>query len=537
MFRLRIVKRKPGFYDKIHKRVTLYMTMNWDSNRFDRLMRSLTTVYLTTVCFLLPLVFHRLYFDITEAKHIFFMAASALYLLLLLVLRILSPGRTRMVGKCSPSPAAVCMLAFFACSVAAAFLSSHPNDVLLGQHNRYQGLLTVSVYAALVFALSRQSFDLRFVEAALAASGSVAGMLGVLNHFGVDPFGFMVNLSAADQGRFLSTVGNADFYGSFLCFAFPVTFGWFCREKERPGRLLSAGVLLAVSLGTMVAGSDSTALGLLAAALAFPLVLMREKRSLQRYLIGWMLFACAALLFGIVSSFLPSVTYLSYFAVSLSKAPVALAVLVVCGAVLVALIKTGQWNPVRCRKRYGYGLISLVLFCAAALVLLNTLLRDLPLGTAERYLRWSESWGTDRGKIWTYCVNLYASFSPAQKLFGGGSGVLFYADQANRVFQDAALDTAHNEYLQYLLTTGALGLAAYLLTLFFAIRSGVTTGMRQPIVRGFTVAAIAYAAQAAVNIAQPASTPLLFLLIGLLAAANRPQNDASRTVIEPERPI
>ena len=126
------------------------------------------------------------------------------------------------------------------------------------------------------------------------------------------------------------------------------------------------------------------------------------------------------------------------------------------------------------------------------------------------------------GKIWTYCVDLYASFNPVQKIFGAGSGVVFYADQANRVFQDAALDTAHNEYLQYLLTTGALGLAAYLLTLLSAVRSGLAANARRSgVVRGFTVAVIAYAAQAAVNIAQPASTPLFFLMIGLLAGISQ----------------
>jgi O-antigen ligase len=521
---LQNVKQKQANDDKIHKRVTLYMTSNLDSNQLDRPARILTTAYLSAVCFLLPLAYYRLYFDITEAKHVFFMATSILYLLLLLVLYVLSVNRGQTKCRRLPDAAALCMLAFFTCTVVASFLSEYPQDVLLGQRNRYQGLLTVSVYTALVFALSRQAFDLRYAEAALAASGSIAGMLGVLNHFGVDPLGFMVNLSPADQGRFISTLGNADFYGSFLCLAFPVTFGWFCRERRLLGRFLSAGALFIVSLGSMVAGSDSTALGLIVAAFAFPPILMDEKRALQRFFTGWALFAFAALLFGAISPLLPSVTYLSYFAVLVSKPSVALIILLACGAASLALYKTAEekWNPTRSRRRYLSALLLAVLLCIVMLVLLNTLLGDVSLGRAERYLRWSESWGTDRGKIWTYCVDLYASFNPVQKIFGAGSGVVFYADQANRVFQDAALDTAHNEYLQYLLTTGALGLAAYLLTLLSAVRSGLAANVhRSGVVRGFTIAVIAYAVQGAVNIAQPASTPLFFLMIGLLAGISQ----------------
>jgi hypothetical protein len=39
---------------------------------------------------------------------------------------------------------------------------------------------------------------------------------------------------------------------------------------------------------------------------------------------------------------------------------------------------------------------------------------------------------------------------------------------------------------------------------------------REPVYRGLTLAAVAYLAQAAVNIAQPMTTPILFVFIGVL---------------------
>ena len=60
------------------------------------------------------------------------------------------------------------------------------------------------------------------------------------------------------------------------------------------------------------------------------------------------------------------------------------------------------------------------------------------------------SWGTDRGRIWAFAARFYDSLPPVQKLFGAGSGALFHADAARPLFSDASLDTAHNEYLQYL---------------------------------------------------------------------------------------
>ncbi len=190
------------------------------------------------------------------------------------------------------------------------------------------------------------------------------------------------------------------------------------------------------------------------------------------------------------------------------------------------------------RRRKGLGC---ALFAALLFGIAGRSAEDGPerprLGKAERYLRWSEAGAPTGQDLWAYCARLYASFPPVQKLFGGGPGVLYHADQLEHVFSDAALDTAHNEYLQYLLTTGALGLSAYLAALFFAIRAGVRAGRRQPLCLGFLMATIVYASQAVVNIAQPASTPLFFVLLGVLSAGSQPKNDEIAAPSHLEQPI
>ena len=103
-----------------------------------------------------------------------------------------------------------------------------------------------------------------------------------------------------------------------------------------------------------------------------------------------------------------------------------------------------------------------------------------------------------------------------QHIFGAGPGALFHADAVQRVFPDAALDSAHNEYLQHLLVSGALGLLAYLFALGSALRSGIRKSAVFPAARGLSVALVAYAVQAVVNIAQPMTTPIAILIVGVL---------------------
>jgi hypothetical protein len=492
---------------------------------YTRISRILTDAYLGLVFLGLPLVFHHLYFDITETKQAFFLIASFAYMLALLIARILFPRGCGVPAVKPRIPAAVWGTAcFFLCMLAAGLLSEHPETSFLGGQNRYQGILTAFTYAAIVFVLSTQKPDLRAAESGLLLGGALAGILGLLNHFGVDPLGFTANLSSSDKGRFLSTIGNLDFYGSFFCIAFPVALNSFVRAGSKRAQALSAAALAAVSFGVLVAGSDAATLGLIAAALFLPLTLFANPRGMHRFFLGWAAFSLCALAFGLAGRRLPSATYLSSFTFTFVQPGFAGAFTLVCFAAALPLRRMPTQRLQRFQRPYIIMLLLAALAVILGLILINTAFKDLPLGGAERYLRWSDTWGTDRGKIWSWCARLYASFSPVQKLIGGGPGVVYYMDAQNQLFADAALDSAHNEYLHYLLSIGAAGLIAYLTVLTASLRSGIRKAA-DPVARGFTAALAAYAAQAVVSIAQPASTPLVFVIIGLLAAGKRNESD------------
>ena len=488
-----------------------------NQNRFLRAASILTTLYLCVVFLGMPLIFSNLYFNITETKQTLFLVASGGYLLTLLFARIaFLPDYGVKSTRAPLHPATISLLVFFLVSLIGALLSKYPDDVFWGQNNRYQGLLTLITYALVALALSRREIDLRWPLSAFLIAASLASVLGLINHFGVDLFGFYQNLRKADLGRFLSTLGNADFYGSYLVLAFPVALNTFLHAKGKRSLILSTTAMICVFFGALVAGSDSAALGLLATAVVFPLVLFGDASAMRRLALGWGVFFLAAFVFGLLSGVLPSKTYLSFFTAAVSRAVVSLPLAMAAFALWLLLGRAGQERILHLRRPYWIVLVSAAGLCILALVLINTTFSHVPLGSLSRYLRFNASWGTDRGQIWAFVLRFFGTQPPLQQLFGGGSGVLFHADAIKPLFSDAALDTAHNEYLQYLVTNGVLGLMSYLTALVFAIRTGISKGIRQPVFLGLSVAVIAYAVQATVNIAQPASTPLLFVLLGVL---------------------
>jgi len=86
-------------------------------------------------------------------------------------------------------------------------------------------------------------------------------------------------------------------------------------------------------------------------------------------------------------------------------------------------------------------------------------------------------------------------------------------------------DSAHNEYLHYLLTGGVFGLGAYLGLLVLAVRTALKKP--SPMRTALALGCASYAVQAVVNIAQPFTTPLFFALLAL-SLSDRPEGFGER---------
>lgn len=76
-------------------------------------------------------------------------------------------------------------------------------------------------------------------------------------------------------------------------------------------------------------------------------------------------------------------------------------------------------------------------------------------------------------------------------------------------------DSAHNEYLHYLITIGFVGMASYIV---FMVSSVVTMAKRmkdQPVVAAVMMAVLAYMVQATVNINLPIAMPIVLQLLAM----------------------
>lgn len=102
---------------------------------------------------------------------------------------------------------------------------------------------------------------------------------------------------------------------------------------------------------------------------------------------------------------------------------------------------------------------------------------NLPLPESlHNLLVFNDDWGTYRGVAWRAAFGTWADGSLLRKIVGIGPGMMHTAVAAwagdAMTARMATFYAAHNEYLEQLLTTGILGLAAWLLLVAAHLRRG-----------------------------------------------------------------
>lgn len=472
-----------------------------------------------------PLIFHNCFFDINRFKAAAYVfsagACLAVFLVCSAVFRGFSKPKFRL-------PDAF-MAAFVLFAALSTVLSDNPSFALTGSDGRQTGLVFVLALGAYYAVASRDRRAGRWAATGLMISGLPVSALGVLNFFRVDPLGFYERMREKDVEAFLSTIGNVDFFGVFIAFVLAAAAALFVCE-DTPLRRALAGANLALGAAAAVAArTDGALLALVFAAFVLFLSAAPSRKKRNRALTGLACLSFSLCLTGAALRAFPgrAMSVAGLRSEFLTKNPLLSGG---AGAAFVLLrIFFGRKAELRVsprvwRRTLVFTALFLAALAAAGLIYFTWIDRETYLPGAFSLLRFGDRWGSNRGGVWTRCLRLYASESARVKLIGFGPDCLRkpLADAYGKeiaAYCNLKFNNAHNEYIQYLLTQGALGLLSYL---GFAV-SCLRIHARRAKNDVFSAAQLAGAAAglliAAFNVNQPITTPILFMLLTAGAAA------------------
>ena len=524
------------------------------------LMNSIVTVFLLMMFAAFPL-FVSLYIDgqfpfihfddgfvgIRHQKYYFFVVMAALALIAELMLMLTNSSREP-DGKALKKPL-FRSLSFTDVAAAALALSCALSTLLspyielafwgeisLGSFSvgRNNGLFLILFYVMVYFLITRLYRYREFVFTALAAVCGIVYLLTVLNGFYIDPLNMLEQFKTSQPSvymEFFSTIGNKNMLASFICVTLPVSFVMFILSESIWKKVI---YICSTGLGAMamiIGDSDSALLGTAVFLAVILVVFARYPARLKQYFLA-------------LTFMLGSVSLLRLFSLlmndkykelgELTKGILfsdKLYIFVVAAAVITVLlyILDGRKPDLTLPKAIPVAIGAF--FGCAALAAFGVFLwfsvvdTETDLGSMEKLLRMNDAWGTHRGIMWLRSFKIFGEASVWQKLFGLGPDTFYFAFEPYfsqlEEYGNSSTDAAHNEYINYLITIGAAGLAAYLSFVGGALVRGLKAAKRNPLVLPCAAAVIAYLAQATVNIALPISTPLLIIFVSLCEAFAR----------------
>ena len=420
------------------------------------------------------------------------------------------------------------MLGFLLCCILSTALSKHPVEALLGTAGRNNGLLLMAVYVTVYFAVSRCGVYKSFLVPVLALTTGFVSLVAVLNFAKLDPLNMVAPLTELDKLRFFSTIGNKNLLSAFLCITLPVLVTWFVRVKcNYTGWLYLASSCLGFA-ALMVADSDSGFLGMGIFVAVSAVWYARDPEKLKKFLLAMTVMVLGArLLNWLPGEHLDLGAYQAFFV----QSALGLWLLLLLAAQTVLLYVINHKLPGRrftaTLQWILIGVLGCILAAAvSATIYLTFIDPNRPISSLWNLFRIDDKWGTNRGYMWWRSWEIFSESPLLQKLVGTGPDTFYYAFEPYfeglAKLGDSSTNAAHNEYLNYLITLGGLGLGCYLFSLVGALSRGLYHAKEDPMKAAAAMAVLSCATQALVNIAQPITTPLFIIFLSI--CASRPQS-------------
>lgn len=484
-------------------------------------------LYLIAMLGVYPVITDNKYFNITITRYRFFMFCTAFFAALTVVLYIAnyfiyernSDRRTPYAEervRVYKNPI-FWVEAFVLSQFFAWILSPDKKGSFTGETGRHLGLLFFIVVAIMCILIAMRARISELILMLFAVATGYAYIIAVFQHMGNDFMGYKDGISQKQYDIFVSTLGNINIFASFLCISIPVFVCVSVFSARLIYRIVAMLILALGGMCIMIANSDSAYMGI-GAAMLLIFFLAYKDGLVQRFILS--LFALGAGNLGVV--LLNHLVIKEYdrrggVAEATDRIDLAVGLLVVI-AVLYVLVHF-------CAKRFQGKLEALnkkkvMLGMAAGLLAVCVAVVCFGIHTGASLFTFNYKWGTYRGYIWTKCAELFAQAPMKNKLFGYGNETVRALMEANYHQEmlevtGKTYDNAHNELLQYLVTSGIAGVVSYI-GLFVCSFACILKKAGGRVMAYVSAAAmLGYFVQGLINVNQPITTPFFFLFMAL----------------------
>ena len=422
------------------------------------------------------------------------------------------------------------VLAYLLLSTISIVSGGFYKDALWGYFGWNMGWMSQLSFVLIYLALSRFGKYYRVILTAFGISSGIVFLIAVLHRMMIDPIGFYEGLEGYQMAQFLSTMGQATWYASYLVVALPVGIAVFLFSEKKWQRILG-GIYTAVGFASLVTqNSDSAYFALAGFMLAFFLLCLSKRETLNRFAEACTLFFAAGKVMYFLMQIHPNPDLEYDFVTNImlnGKVTWVLLGLCLLLDLFLYVRRNRPYSAVRMRWVKWVALIGAATCLIVMVVLIVLQTKGVlsgrlgeTLGTVS-YFNWNDAWGNGRGRIWEFSVRVFAQESLPHKLFGVGPDCFSsyleanHSEEVSLLWGNKILTNAHNEWVTTLVNVGVFGAAAYIGIFVTAIRRFIKAWQKDYLLAGVAASAVSYMAYNFFCYQQVCCTPFVFMLLGI----------------------
>ncbi len=478
----------------------------------------ISTIYISLMFILFPLIMHNKLFDIVETKRNWFVGIT----ITTCILCLLSALTTQQKVTLKLSLTDILIICFVLSNLISYCFSSNKDLALYGSYGRAFGLFTIIFIGISYFIITRFCEINKFIFYSIMLGSSLVGIIGILNFFGIDPFGIYTNMAPYQTNFYISTLGHTNIYSSYFSITLPIGMIMYIKSSDNKNKLFFLITSLINFIGLISGNSDSGYITI-AVILLFTPIVLKNTVELIRFAILLVSGIVFARLIGIIYTMFKCERLTDSITDILLFNNYLLLVALIFMILIYVLFHRIKHNKDSIKVIKNFILIAegvVIIFFISVLIYANAVNYTGPL---SNLLIWNDHWGSNRGFIWKRGFILFTQHYAIKDIIWGcgpdSIGPLlehyFGNEMSIGIFEH--YDNVHNEYLQYLLTLGITGLATYVGVIATTIKKHITkTSLDDSTYIAILSAVTCYLFQASVNINQAVTTPLFFIMIAML---------------------
>ena len=511
-----------------------------------KLLKEITAVYVFFMFAIYPLYYENKYYNMGEAKWHFFKWVTLVAMILLGLVFIWYQVQLYSEKKIkaywdlkATSVIDRFVLAYGLLAILSFLFSPYKDYTLVGYDGWYMGLIAQLAFCLLYYFASR---FWRWDEICLIIYLSVSTivfLLCILNRFYnkefsivaiTDPLQMYLDLDEGYIINFISTLGQATWFSSYMVLVYPIGIFAFWHYDKKIVRIL-AGIYTLICCMTMITqNSDSAFAAYFVILVGLFCFSFRDNKYMKRFLEICILLFAGWKLVGILQTIFKNCAIeLAGTMMAFSKGNITWLLLALAVAAYVCFSMLDKKEKIDIRKLKIIRTIILILIGAgvAAIVTYVALnstgaLAGTSLESDNNYLKFDTYWGNNRGSSWMVTVKTFIQCDFMRKLFGAGPDGFYnlvYTYCAPELIEkwgeNTVLTCAHNEWMTAVINVGVFGAIAYTGIFIAGIVRFTKKSVERPEVIAVVLSILGYMSHNFFCYQQIICTPSIFLIIGI----------------------